>query len=126
MTNSKKIRILTEYIDKGLGEQVVLIIRDKWNFDPDVYPHKYAVREKYTVADALNQFKEQKGYIYEGISFKDLQKNIERNQPLEIKAEYADTKEIFFTKYPDYEKKQKEAFNAIMGMYNPYKSQFFA
>ena len=124
MTNSKKIRIINEYVEKGLGEQVVLKIEDRWSFDPDVLPIKYAVREQYTISDALNQFKEQKGYIYEGINIKDLQKNIERNQPLIIRAEYQDTKEKFNTEHPDYQKKLREKLNAMMGIVNKYKSQF--
>lgn len=124
MTNSKKIRIINEYVEKGLGEQVVLKIEDRWSFDPDVLPIKYAVREQYTISDALNQFKEQKGYIYEGINIKDLQKNIERNQPLIIRAEYQDTKEKFHTEHPDYQKKLREKLNAMMGIVNKYKSQF--
>lgn len=124
MTNSKKIRILTEYVDKGLGEQVVLIIEDRWDFDPEMLPRKYAVREQYTVADALNQFKEQKGYIYEGMNIKDLQKNIDRNQPVRVVAEFADTREKFHTLHPDFEREQKQRLAALMGMVNQYKGQF--
>jgi hypothetical protein len=124
MTNNKKIRLLNEYVEKGLGEQVVLKIEDRWDFDPDVLPIKYPVREQYTVSDALNQFKEQKGYIYEGINIKDLQKNIERNQPLTVRAEYQDTKEKFFAEHPNYYKELRAKFNAMMGMVNQYKSQF--
>ena len=124
MTNSKKIRILTEYVDKGLGEQIVLIIEDRWNFDPEKFPRKYAVREQYTVADALNQFKEQKGYIYEGMNIKDLQKNIERKKPVTVIAEFADTREKFHTLHPDFEREQKQRLAALMGMVNKYKGQF--
>ena len=124
MTNSKKIRLLNEYIEKGLGEQVVLIIEDRWDFDPDAIPRKYAIRERYSVTDALNQFVEQKGYIYEGINMKDLQKNIERNQPVTVTAEYQDTKDKFFAEHPNYYEEQKKKLNALMGMVNQYKSQF--
>jgi hypothetical protein len=124
MTNSKKIRLLNEYIENGFGEQVVLKIEDRWDFDPDVLPIKYPIREQYTVNDALNQFKEQKGYIYEGINIKDLQKNIERNQPLTVTAEYKDTKDRFFAEHPDYYKEQRAKFNQMMGLVNRYKSQF--
>ena len=124
MTNSKKIKLLNEYVEKGLGEQVVLNIEDRWDFDPDVLPIKYPIREQYTVSDALNQFKEQKGYIYEGINIKDLQKNIERNQPLTVIGEYQDTKDKFFAEHPNYYKEQREKFNQLMGMVNRYKSQF--
>lgn len=124
MTNSKKIKLLNEYVEKGLGEQVVLNIEDRWDFDPDVLPRKYPIREQYTVSDALNQFKEQKGYIYEGINIKDLQKNIERNQPLTVIGEYQDTKDKFFAEHPNYYKEQREKFNQLMGMVNRYKSQF--
>lgn len=124
MTNSKKIKLLNEYVEKGLGEQVVLNIEDRWDFDPDVLPRKYPIREQYTVSDALNQFKEQKGYIYEGINIKDLQKNIERNQPLTVIGEYQDTKDKFFAEHPNYYKEQRAKFNQLMGMVNRYKSQF--
>ena len=124
MTNSKKIGLLTEYIEKGLGEQVVLKIEDRWDFDPDVLPIKYPIREQYTVSDALNQFKDQKGYIYEGINIKDLQKNIERNQPLTVRGEYQDTKDRFFAEHPDFYKEQRAKFNQMMGLVNRYKSQF--
>jgi len=124
MTNSKKIRILNEYVEKGLGEQVVLKIEDRWDFDPDVLPIKYPIREQYTVSDALNQFKEQKGYIYEGINIKDLQKNIERNQPLTVRGEYKDTKERFFAKHPNYYKELRAKMQGMLGMVNRYKSQF--
>lgn len=125
MTNSKKIRILNEYVERGLGEQVVLKIEDRWDFDPDVLPIKYPIREQYTVSDALNQFKEQKGYIYEGINIKDLQKNIERNKPLTVRGEYKDTKERFFAEHPNYYKELRAKMQAMTGMYNRYKSQFF-
>ena len=124
MTNSKKIRILNEYVEKGLGEQVVLKIEDRWDFDPDVLPIKYPIREQYTVSDALNQFKEQKGYIYEGINIKDLQKNIERNQPLTVRGEYKDTKERFFEEHPNYYKELRAKMQGMLGMINRYKSQF--
>lgn len=126
MTNSKKIRLLNEYVDKGLGEQIVLKIEDRWGFDPDVLPIKYPVREQYSVSDALNQFKEQKGYIYEGINIKDLQKIIECNQPLIVKGEYQDTKKEFFEKHPNYFKELKEKWNRILGIgkINQYKSLF--
>lgn len=124
MTNSKKIKLLNEYVEKGLGEQVVLNIEDRWDFDPDVLPRKYPIREQYTVSDALNQFKEQKGYIYEGINIKDLQRNIERNQPLTVIGEYQDTKDKFFAEHPNYYKEQRAKFNQLMGMVNRYKSQF--
>lgn len=124
MTKSKKIRLLTEYQEKGLGEQIVLIIKDKWDFDPEVIPHNYEVREKYCVNDAINQFKEQKGYIFDNVTIKDLQKIIEHNKPLGISKEYEDTKGLFFSMYPDYVKQRKETFNRMMGMYNKYKSQF--
>ena len=124
MTNSKKIRILNEYVEKGLGEQVVLNIEDRWDFDPDVLPIKYPIREQYTVSDAINQFKEQKGYIYEGINIKDLQKNIERNQPLTVRGEYKDTKERFFSEHPNYYKELRAKMQGMLGMINRYKSQF--
>lgn len=124
MTNTKKIRIINEYVERGLGEQIVLKIEDRWSFDPDVIPRKYQIREQFNVLDALNQFKEQKGYIYEGINIKDLQKNIERNQPLTVVAEYQDTKDKFFELHPNYYQEAREKLNKLMGVYNKYKSQF--
>lgn len=124
MTNTKKIRLLNEYIEKGFGEQVVLKIEDRWDFDPVLFPRKYALREQYTVTDALHQFQEQKGYIYEGMNIKDLQKNIERNQPVTVVGEYQDTKDKFFAEHPNFYQEQKERLNKLMGVYNKYKSQF--
>lgn len=125
MTNTKKIRLLTEYVEKGLGEQVVLTIKDRWDFgDPDVYPRNYKVREQFNVSDALNQFKEQQGYIYAAINIKDIQKIIEKNEPLVVIAEYKDTKDKFLAEHPNFQKEERARFNKLMGMYNRYKSQF--
>jgi hypothetical protein len=124
MTNTKKIRLLNEYVEQGLGEQVVLKIEDRWDFDPELFPRKYGLREQYTIADAINQFKEQKGYIFEGIAIKDLLKNIERNQPVVVVAEFQDTKDKFFAEHPNFYKEQQEKLNKMLGMVNKYKSQF--
>lgn len=125
MTNTKKIRLLTEYVEKGFGEQVVLTIKDRWDFgDPDAYPRNYKVREQFNVSDALNQFKEQQGYIYAAINIKDLQKIIEKNEPLVVIAEYKDTKDKFLAEYPNFQKEERARLNKLMGMYNRYKSQF--
>lgn len=114
MTESKKLRIIREYIEKGCGEQVILIIRDRWKFDPDVTPYKYPIREQYTVNDALKQYEEKKGYIYEGISFKDLCKYIERKQKVDIDKTYKDSYDLFHETYPEYEEQMRKKFNAFM------------
>lgn len=124
MTNTKKIRLLTEYIEKGFGERVVLILEDRWSFDPEVYPRTYNVREEYNVVDALNQFKEEKGYVYQGMNFKDIQKAIERNTPKKVLAEFQDTKDKFFQLHPNFFEEQKERFKKFLGEYNKYKQQF--
>lgn len=124
MTNTKKIRILNDYIEKGLGEQVVLKIHDRWDFDPEVMPRTYALREQYTVSDALKQYQEQKGYVYEGITFKELQKCIDKNMPFVVNGEFPDTKEKFFQEHPNFFEEQKKKLNGLLGLYNRYKSQF--
>lgn len=124
MTTSKMIRLLNEYVEKGLGEQVVLRIEDAWDFDPDLYPRKYKVREELSVLDAIGQYEEKKGYICESMSFKELCKNIEGNQPVTIRGEYQDTKDAFFAKHPDFAKTQRKRLMELAGFVNRYKNQF--
>lgn len=124
MTNTKKIRLLNDYVNKGLGQQKLLIIQDRWKFDPDVYPRTYEIREEYTVQDAINQFNDKKGYIYEGMEFKQIQKSIEKNMPISIIAEYQDTKDEFFKEHPNFQKEEQEKLKQLLGQYNKYKNQF--
>lgn len=129
MTHTKKVRLLEEYISKGLGEQVVLILKDLWSFDPEVFPRYQKIREQYTVADALEQFKEKKGYVYLGINMHDLIKVIEKNNPIVKIVEYQDTKEEFFEKYPNFYQEERVRYNNLIankGNKNKYKSTFMS
>jgi len=125
MTNTKKIRLLSQYIEKGLGEQVVLILKDRWDFDPEVFPRKYNIREQFTVNDSLEQYTKEEGYVYQGLIFKELQKIIEKNTPKTVICEYKDTREKFFEEHPNFLEEERIRLNKLIGRrINSYKSQF--
>lgn len=110
-SNTKKIRLLQEYIDKGWGERIVLLIKDKWDFDPDKL-YNPTDREFFSVEDVLEQFKNKDGIVYNNwlttADFKELCKAIEKDKPIVREGYYQDSYDKFHEKYPDYEDKKRE------------------
>lgn len=110
-TLTKKIRILQEFVDKGLGEQDVLKVLDEWSFLPEEGPNKLKVRINVTVHDALIDYKEQKGIAYTTLTFKDLVKTIKNGRPILRIGFFEDTYKKFKQKYPEYIKKYENEQN---------------
>ena len=87
MTDSKKLKILQEYIDKGLGEQVVLNV-------VDAFDREQTIRQKVTITN-LFEMVSNKENLNDYPNFKELGKAIEKNKPIYISGVFKDT----FEKY---------------------------
>ena len=120
-SNTKKIRLLQEYIDKGWGERIVLLIKDGWDFDPDKL-YNPADIEFFSVEDVLEQFKNKDGVVYNNwvttSDFKELCKAIEKDKPIVREGFYQDSYDRFHEKYPNYEEKKREKAKRYLSYLN--------
>lgn len=87
MTESKKLRILQQYIDGGLGDNVIINIIDA--FDKEL-----PIREKVTISKLYDKINNKEN-LNEYPNFKEVIKAVEKNKPIYIKAAFRDTFEKF-------------------------------
>lgn len=96
MTDSKKLKILQEYIDKGLGEQVVLNVID-------AFDREGTIREKVSIFNLFEKVSN-KDNMNDYPNFKELAKAMEKNKPIYINGIFKDS----FEKYIETIKNNKK------------------
>ena len=87
MTENKKLRILQEYIDKGLAHKDVIHLRD-------IMDKERIVRDKLTISDLYDKVKNGED-LDQFPNFKDIFKSIDKGKIITLDMIYKDT----FEKY---------------------------
>lgn len=125
MTLSKQIKLLKALIDE-VGNRPVIQYTDKWDFEPneDYYGHNIPVREEWHLSDVLSAYETKNGELWERFgstaAFRELEQVMRDGKCWVFEKEYDDTKAAFFEKHPDYLKKRRREFNALMSTLTPY------
>lgn len=87
MTDSKKLKILQQYIDKGLGDWVVLNI-------VDAFDRERPIRQKLTISNLYEKVSNKEN-LNDYPNFKEIGKAIEKNKPIYLNVMFKDTIEKF-------------------------------
>ena len=111
MTHTKKLRLLNEYDNKDF---VAVIIRDR--FDPTENGLSFKVRETFKVSDIVKQYEDKEGIVYTDVDFRELYKNMEKEQAMTFIKVYQDT---FEKNHEVVEKQEKK----LLDQYASYLKQ---